>query len=161
MQADGNTSTSRIEQADRLVWQLPGRNIPVRKLDCRFESFVENLNFVVLFHGRRHAAHHQDRSGFIRFIDLDGLEPASQCGIFLDMLFVFGKCGSTDRSQRAASQCRLQQVGGIASPCRTAGTDQRVGFVDKQNHRFGAGLDFVNDRAKSLFEFPLHAGTGL
>ncbi len=48
-------------------------------------------------------------------------------------------------AQLAAGQSRLEQIGRVAAAGRTAGVDHRVRFVDEQNDRVRALLDFVDD----------------
>ena len=44
---------------------------------------------------------------------------------------------------------------------RTAGADQGVGLVDKQDDRPGRGLHLGDDVLQSVLEFPFYAGAGL
>ena len=50
------------------------------------------------------------------------LEASFQGGIFLDVLAVLIQRGGADGAQLAASQRRLEHVGGVNSPFRCAGT---------------------------------------
>jgi hypothetical protein len=61
----------------------------------------------------------------------------------------------------ATGQGRLEQVGCITGAGGATGTDQGVGFVDKQDDRFWRGLDVFDDLAQALFEFAFHAGASL
>ncbi|EFF44645.1 hypothetical protein XAUB_12570 [Xanthomonas citri pv. aurantifolii str. ICPB 11122] len=161
MQAHRHAGAGGVEQAHRLVRQLPRGDIAVTELDRRFQRFVEDLHAVMLFHHRSDAAHHAHRLGFVWLIDLHRLEAPRQCGILFDVLLVLGKRGRAHRAQGAARQCRLEQVGRIAGTGRATGADQGVGFDDEQNDRLGAGLHFIDDRAQALLELALHAGAGL
>ena len=71
------------------------------------------------------------------FLDLDDLKPPGQGGIFLEVLFVLGPGRGGDRSQLAARQGGLEQVGRVALSGCSAGPDHRVGLVDEQNDRHG------------------------
>ena len=159
--ADRHARAGGVEQADRLVRQLARRDVAVRQADGRFERLVENLHAVVLLEHRRHAAHHQDRLLFARFVDLDHLEAARQRRILLDVLLVFRPRRRRDRPQRAARQRRLEQVGGIAGAGRPAGADQRVRLVDEQDDRLRRRLHFVDHLAQPVLELALHARAGL
>jgi hypothetical protein len=44
VQADRHPGAGGIQQADRLVRQLAGRNVAVRQLDRRLQRLVENLH---------------------------------------------------------------------------------------------------------------------
>ncbi len=161
MQAHRHARAGRVQQAHRLVRQLPRRDVAVAELDRRFQRFVEDLHAVMLFHHRSDAAHHAHGLGLVRFVHLHGLEAPRQRGVLFDVFLVFGKRGRAHRAQRAARQCRLEQVRRIAGACGTTGADEGVGFVDEQNDRLGAGLHLVDHRAQTLFELALHAGAGL
>ena len=65
------------------------------------------------------------------------------------------------RTQGAASQSRLEQIGGIAGAGDTTGANQSMRFVDEQNDRLFRGLHFLNDLAQAVLKFSLHAGPGL
>ena len=159
--ADGDARAGGVEQADRLVGQLAGRDVAVRELDRRFQRLVEDLHLVVLLQGRGDAAHHQDRLRLAGLLDLDHLEAAGQRRVLLDVLLVFGPGGGGDGAQRAARQRRLQQVGGIAGAGRAARADQRVRLVDEQDDRLRRGLHLVDHLAQPVLELALHAGAGL
>ena len=143
--ADRHAGTGRIEQAHRLVRQLPGRDVAMRQLHGRFERFVENLHAMMLFERRGHAAHHEDRLFLAGLVDLNDLEAAGEGRVLLDVLLVFGPGGGRDRAQLAAGQGRLEQVGRVAGARRAAGTDQRVGLVDEQDDGLRRCLDFFDD----------------
>jgi len=44
---------------------------------------------------------------------------------------------------------------------KSGGADQRVSFVNEQNHWLGARLHFVDDRTQASIELALYAGAGL
>ena len=92
---------------------------------------------------------------------MHGLEAPRERRVLLEILAVFGPGGGRNRAQRAARERRLEEIGRIAGACRAAGADQRMGFVDEKDDRFGAGLHLFDDRAQALFELALHAGAGL
>ncbi len=161
VQADRHPGAGGIQQADRLVRQLAGRNVAVRQLDRRFQRFVENLRPMMLFHGRSHAAHHQDGLLLAGFADLHHLKTAGQGRILFDMLLVLGPGGGGDGAQLAAGERGFQQIGGVAGARRAAGADQGMRLVDEQDDRLGRGLDLVDHLPQPVLELALHAGAGL
>src|SRR5207253_2685833 len=80
--------------------------------------------------------------------------------VLFNMTFVFIPGGRGDGAESATSQGWLEQVSRVAG-ATTPGAHQRVGFIYEQNHRFGRGLDFVNDTPEPLFELAFHAGPSL
>lgn len=161
VQADGDAGASGIQQADGFVRQLARGNVAMGQFDRGLQRFVEDLHLMVLFHGRGHAAHHQQRLVFRRFGYLHHLEAPGQGRVFLDVLLVLGPGGGGHGAQGATGQGRLEQVGRVAGAGGATGAHQGVGFVDEQDDRLGRGLDVLDDLAQALFELALHAGAGL
>jgi len=75
--------------------------------------------------------------------------------------FVFGPGCRGDRAQFAARQGRLQQIGGVALSRLTPGADHRVRFVDEENDRPRARLDFLDHRFEPVFELASDPGARL
>ena len=76
---DRDPRAGRIQQADRLVGQLPGGDVAMRQLHRRLDAFVQKLDLVVLFQNAGDAAAHQDGLRLrVGFVDLDGLKAAGQ-----------------------------------------------------------------------------------
>ncbi len=161
MLTDRHAGAGGVEQADRFVGQLARGDIAVRKLHRGLQRFVEDLYLVMLLHHAGDATHHQDRLLLAGLVDLHGLKPAREGGVFLDVLFVLGKRRGADRAQSATGERGFQQVGGITGASRTTCTDQRMGLVDEQNDRLGRGLYFFNHLLQAVLELALHAGAGL
>ena len=61
----------------------------------------------------------------------------------------------------APRQGGFEQVGGVALAGLVAGADQGMGFVDKEDHRPGRGLDLGDDLFEPFLEFALDPGPGL
>ena len=158
---DGHAGAGDIQQADRLIRELPGRQVSAREPDGARDGLVEDAHTVVLLQSRGESAHHPDRSVFVGFLDLDDLEPPCQRGVLLEVFLVLGpgRCG--DRAQLAPGQGRLEQVGGIALAGRAAGPDHRMGLVDEQDDRDGGRLDLGNHVLEPVLELPLDASAGL
>ncbi|CRM86896.1 hypothetical protein [Pseudomonas sp. 22 E 5] len=90
VQADGDARTGGIEQTDGLVRQLSCRDVAVRQFHRGFQGFIKDLHLMVFFHGRGHAAHHQQRFVFRRLGHLYHLKTSGQGRVFLDVFFVLG-----------------------------------------------------------------------
>lgn len=161
MLAHGDPRARGIQQAHRLVRQLPGRDITLRQFHGGFQRFIEHDHLVVLDHGIRHAAQHGDGLFRFRFAHIHRLETAGKGGILFEILAIFRPGGGSDGAQLAAGQRRFQQVGGIAGASRTAGADQRVRFIDEQDDRAGGGFHLVDHLAQAFFKFALHRCAGL
>ncbi len=161
VQADGGARAGGIQQAHRLVRQLARRDVAVRQPDRRLQRLVEDLHLVVLLHGRRDAAHHQDGLVLGRLVHLHHLETPGQRRVLLDVLLVLGPGGRRHGAQGAARQGRLEQVGGVAGAGRATGADQGVGFVDEQDDRLLGTLHVFDHLAQALLELALHARPGL
>ena len=115
----------------------------------------------MLFHQRHQRAQHRGGYRLGRFIDLDHLEASGQSGVFFKVLFVLGPRGRRQGAQFPTRQCRFEQVGSIILPGRAPCTDQRVGFVDKQNDGNRVFLDLFNHVFKAQFKLTFDAGPGL
>ena len=159
--ADGHPGAGRVEQADRLVGQLPAGNVAVREPHGVDHGLVEDAHLVVLLQRRDQAAHHVHAGGFGRLLDLDDLEAAGQGGVLLEVLLVLGPGRGGDRAQLAAGQGRLEQIGGVALPGLPAGADHRVRLVDEEDDRLRRGLHLVDHRLQAVLELALDAGPGL
>ena len=136
--ADRHPGAGGVEQADRLVRELPGRDVAMRELDGALDGLVEDAHAVVLLQHRGEPAHHPDGAVLVGLLDLDDLEPARQGGVLLEVLLVLGPGGGGDRAQLAAGQGRLEQVGGVALAGLAAGADHGVGLVDEEDDRHRA-----------------------
>ncbi|MNN49896.1 hypothetical protein D3C81_1644510 [compost metagenome] len=97
-------------------------------------------------------AQHEACARIVRLVDLDHLKSPLEGGISLKVLFVFAPGGGSDRAQLSASQRRFEQVRGVGATRLVAGTNQGVGFVDKQQHRLLGLLHGINDVFQPLLE---------
>src|SRR5205823_9869115 len=91
--------------------------------------------------------------------DLDGLEPALERGVLLEVLAVLVEGRRADRLQLAARQHRLQDAGGVDRALGRAGADERVQLVDEQDD-VAAGADLLQDLLEALLEVAAVAGAG-
>ncbi|MDR8775281.1 hypothetical protein FEP92_05702 [Burkholderia multivorans] len=147
-----------VEQADRLVRQLTGRNVTLRQRYCRADRFVPHDDAVMRRKRRREAAHHVGRRRFGRLRDLQHLKAPRQRGILLDMPLVFGPGRRADGADRAARERRFQEVCGVAGAGLSTRADQRMDFVDEQDDGGGRACCGLEDVLQAGLELPLHAG---
>ncbi len=159
--ADGDPGAGGVQQADRLVGELPGRDVAVRELDGALDGLVEDAHGVVLLEDRGDPAHHPDGAVLVGLLDLDDLEPPRQSGVLLEVFLVLGPGGGGDRAELAARQRRLEQVGGVALAGLAAGPDHRVRLVDEEDDRHGRRLDLGDHLLEPVLELSLHARAGL
>ena len=159
--AHRHAGTGGVDQADRLVRQLAGGDVASRQAHGLAHRFIEDAHLVMQLERGDEAANHGDRHLFARLLDLHRLEATGEGGVLLEILLVFGPGGGGDRAQLAAGEGRLQQIGGIVLAGLAAGADQRMGLVDEQDDRLGAGLGLVDHRLQAVLEFALHARAGL
>ena len=159
--ADRDARAGGVEQAHRLVRQLPRGDVAMGEIHRGDDRLVGDAHLVVLLHRSDEAAQHHRGGGDVGLADVDRLEAPRQRGVLLEILPIFGPGRRRDGAQRAARERRLEQVGRVARARRAARADQRVGFVDEQDDRRRRGLHFVDDRAQTLLEFALHRGAGL
>ena len=159
--AQADAGAGGVQQADRLVRQLPVSDVALRQFDSVLDGLVEDAHLVVLLERGRQAAHHAHGLDLIRFFDLDNLKAALECGIGLEIFLVFAPGGGRDGPQLAARQGGLEQVGRIALSRRAAGADHGVCLVDEQDDRLRGRLDLRQHRLETIFEFTLDAGASL
>ena len=82
---------------------------------------------------------------------MDGLEPALQRRVLLDVLLVLVERGCPDALQLAAGQGGLQHVGRVDCPLRAARADDGVQLVDEK-HDVARGEDLLHDALETLLE---------
>ena len=69
-----------------------------------------------------------------RLAHVDGLEPALQGRVLLDVLLVLVERRCPDALQLPAGEGRFQHVGRIDGALRAARADDRVQLIDEQDH---------------------------
>ena len=94
-------------------------------------------------------------------MQLHGLEAPGQGRVLLEVLLVFAPGGGGDGAQLATRQGGLEQVGRVAAAGLAAGTDQGVGFIDKQDDRLGRAFDLIDHALQAAFELAFDTGAGL
>ena len=154
--ADGHARASRVEQAHRLVGQLPRRDVAVRQIDGGDDRLVGDAHLVVLLHRTDQPAQHDRCGRDIRLADHDRLEAPGQRRVLLNILPVLRPRRRGDGAQRSARERWLQQIGRVARSGLSAGPDQRMRLVDEEDDRRRRGLHLVDDRPEPLLELALH-----
>ena len=148
-----------VDHVDRLVGEEASGDVAVGQFRGRGErsvgidhimvrlirSFESMQNPDGILHGRRF---HHDR-----------LKAAFERGVLLDALAVLVECGGADALKFSPGEGRLDDVGRIHRPFRSARADDGVQLVDEQNHGFRVA-DLVDDRLDPLFELPAVFGPG-
>ena len=97
------------------------------------------------------AAEDGDRVLDRRLADDHRLKATLQGGVLLHVFAIFVERGGADAAQLAA-QGRLEQIGGVGTAFGPAGADDRVQFVDEENHVAGVG-HFAKHGLEPLLEF--------
>ena len=82
----------------------------------------------------------------------DGLEPALEGGVLLDVLLVFVERRRADGAQLPARQGGLQHVGGVHRAFGSARADERVELVDEEDDRARGFLDLLQDGLQAVLE---------
>ena len=124
-----------VDQIDRLVGQEAVGDVAVREHRGRDERAILDAHAVVHFVAVAQSAQDRDRILDAGLIDEDRLEAAFERGVLLDVLAVLVERRRADHVQFAARQHRLEQIAGVHRAFGLAGADDRVHFVDEQQHR--------------------------
>ena len=95
-----------------------------------------------------------------RLVDEDGLEPALERGVLLDVLAVLVERGGADHVQLAAGEHRLEHVAGVHGTLGRAGADHRVELVHEQQDAAFGRLDLVEHGLEPLLELAPVLGAG-
>ena len=106
------------------------------------------------------AAQDRDRVLDRRLRDEHRLETPRQRRVLLDVLAILVERGRADAVQLTARQRRLQQVRGVHCAFRLARADQRVHFVDEQDHAALRRDHLVQHSLQPLLELAAIFGPG-
>ena len=110
------------------------------------------LDVVVQGVARPETAQNLDGLRDRRFVDRDGLEAALEGRVGLDVLAVLVERRRTDALQFAARELGLDHRGEVERTFGGAGPDQRVEFVDEEDHVARGALEFVEDALDAALE---------
>ena len=95
----------------------------------------------------------------VGFFYADGLQPAFQGRVALDIFAVVVQGGGADALDFAAGQGGFEDVGGVHGAFGGAGADQGVDFVDEQDAVAGV-FDFLDDFFEAFLELAAVFGAG-
>ncbi len=148
-----------IDQIDGLVRQVAVADIAGRKLHrCRKRRGL-NHHLVMLLIAGTHALQDLQRFLLRGLIHHHRLETPLQRRILFDVLPVLLQCRGADDLQLSPGQSRLQDIGRIQCALRTAGTDNGMNFVNKQQD-LTVILRLLNDPLDPLLKLAPVLGAG-
>ena len=122
-----------IDQVDRLVGQLPTRDVAIRQGCRRHECGIGDRDLVVGLVPLLESAEDRDGVFDVRLADVDLLEAALERGILLDELAVLVQRGRADQAQLAAGEHGLEHVGCRHGPLAAARAHEHVQLVDERD----------------------------
>src|SRR5690606_5163613 len=96
-----------VDEVNGLIRQETVGNVAIRQVCRRYQGRIGDADLVVLLVFLLQAAQDRDRVFDGRLVDVDGLEPAGECGVLLDIFPVLIKGGGADAVQFTARQGRL------------------------------------------------------
>jgi hypothetical protein len=149
-----------VDEVDRLVGQLPARDVPVRQGGGGHEGAVGDGDAVVRLVPLLEAA--EDRHGVLDagLADVHLLEPTLESGVLLDVLAVLVERGRTDEAQLAAGQHGLEHVGRGDRPLAAARAHEGVELVDEGDDLAVALRDLLEDVLEAFLELAAVLGAG-
>ena len=141
-----------VDEVDRLVGQLPARDVAVRERCRGDERGIRDRDLVVRLVALLETA--QDRDGVFdaRLADVDLLEAALERGILLDELAVLVERGGADHAQLAAGEHGLEHVGCRDRPLAAARAHEHVQLVDERDDAAVGLGDLLEDALEALLE---------
>ncbi len=141
-----------VDQVDRLVGEEAVSDVAVRQRGRGDDRRVGDVDAVMALVALLETAEDRDRVGHVGLADEDGLEPALERGVLLDVLAELVERRRADRPQLAAGEHRLQQVGGVDGALGGTGADDRVELVDEEDDPAVGVLDLLEDGLQPLLE---------
>ena len=148
-----------IDKVNRLIGQIAVADIARGKFHGRVNRFVCDFYLVVRLVFITQAFEDFDGFFFGRLADGNRLEPAFKRRVLFNMFAVFFNRGRADHLQFPAGKRGFQNVGGVHCAFGTAGADEGMDFINKQNdvvRRFY----FVNNLFNPLFKVAAVFGAG-
>ena len=88
------------------------------------------------------------------------LEAAFERGILLDILAVFVNRRRTNALEFTTGKRRLENIGSVKATFRTSSPNNRMEFIDKENHRIIDALEFHDKALHAFFELSTILSTG-
>ena len=156
---DPGARAGLVHEIDGLVGQIAPGDVAVGQLDGSLQGRIGQRDVVMLlvfdFDSLENLYGVLDRRSF----HVDGLKPAFQGSVLLDVLPVFVHRGRPDALQLAPAQGGFDDVGGVHGAFSGTGADDGVQFVDEQNDILGAA-NLLHHRLDADFELPPVFGSG-
>ena len=129
-----NRCAGFINDINGLVRKVAVIDIALRQTNCLLHGLPAHMDLMMLLVARNNSLQNLQRLCFIRLLHLNRLETSLQCGIPLDILVILIDGRRTDHLNLASCKSRLQNVRGINGALCSAGSDQRVHLIHKQNN---------------------------
>ena len=127
------TAGSLVHQIDGFVRQESVVDISGREFHCSLQSFISNVQTVVLLILFPQALQNLQCSLLVGLTYGNRLETTLQRGILFDVLAVFIQSCCTDDLDLAAAESRLQNIGGVYGALSGACADNGVQLVDEKD----------------------------
>ena len=153
VQLEPQTARGLIDQVDGLIRQVAVADVAMREHDCGDQGVVQNADAVVNLVSLLQTAQDGDGVFYIRLIDQNGLKTALERRILLDVFSVFIERGGAHAVKLPTGERRLQDIGGVHRPLRSARAHDGVKLVDEQDY-FARGLaHFFQHGLEPVLEF--------
>ena len=101
------------------------------------------------------SAEDADGTHLVGLVDHDGLEPALQCLVLLEVFLVLVECGGTDGTQFASREGGFEDVGGIHGTLTGSCSHEGVNLIDEEDDSSVALHHFVDDALETLLKLTL------
>ena len=140
-----------VEDVDGLVGEEAVRDVAVRLVDGRLDGVRRVAHAVERLVALAHALEDPERLLLVRRRHRDGLEPAQERAVLLDVLAVLLERRRADAGDLAARQRGLEDVRGVERTLGRARADQRVDLVDEDDEVLVL-LQLLEDALEALLE---------
>ena len=141
-----------IDEVDGLVGKEAVGDVAVRELRGGHDRAIRDAHAVVDLVLLLQAAQDRDRLLHARLAHEDGLEPALERGVLLDVLAVLVERRRADRVQLAARERGLEHVARIHRAFGRARAHDGVQLVDEEHDLPGGLLDLAKHRLQAVLE---------
>src|SRR5439155_21187908 len=156
---DAEARPGLVDEVDGLVGQEAVGDVAVGQVGGGHDGLVGDGDAVVGLVAVAYALEDVDGVGDGGLLDLDGLEPALEGGVLLEVLAVLVEGGGPDRLQLTPGQHGLEDGGGVDGTLGGAGADEGVELVDEQDD-VAAGADLLQHLLQALLEVAAVTGPG-
>ena len=149
---DSQLACGLVYEVNSLVRQVALGDVAMAQLHRRRKSGLLYLHLVVGLVAGAKPSQHLYGGVHVRLLNEDGLEPALQRAVLLDVLAVLVNGGRAYALELPAGQRRLQQVAGVQRALSRACPDHGVDLVDEQDDLAMRLLHLVHDALEALLE---------